>query len=292
MNASEVIAPMEPVAHERIFDSPDYIYQIKWDGVRCLAYSHERLELYNRKKNRRTELYPELVEALSGLPRGTVLDGEIVALNEKGLPDFPRVLKRDLLTGKNTITTAQRMVPVQYIIFDMPFYGGKDLCALPLSERMELLGETVKNAAPIARIDSLEQNGSALFDAVKELGMEGVVAKHKKSPYLPGVKSSEWLKIKVWRDLESDIAGYTDDGRSLVLSIEGRYIGNAGSGLTQAQQKKVVNRSKGTRRLGFPKETEWIAGGLKAKLRYLEWTSEGRLRNPTVLAIFERGEQP
>lgn len=293
MKNIEPIVPMEPITHDAIFDSPDYIYQIKWDGVRCLAYSFdERLELFNRKKNRRTEQYPELVEALSFLPHGTVVDGEIIALNEKGLPDFPRVLKRDLLSSKQSIQKAQRMVPIQYIVFDMAFFQGENICDKPLCERLSILKETVHNTPLIVSIDSIEQNGRELFDAVKSLGMEGIVAKQKLSPYTIGKKSSQWLKIKVWRDIEAEIAGYTEEGRSLVLSLNGQYIGNAGSGMTQAYQKKLKSRDKGLLRKGFPSDTCWIAPGLYAKLRYLEWTSDGRLRNPTILTIYEAGELP
>lgn len=106
MKNTNPITPMEPIAREDIFDSPDYVYQTKWDGVRCLVDSGESIELYNRKKNRRTEQYPELVVALSFLPHDT--DCEIVVLNEKGLPDFPRVLKRDLLSNRQSIHSTMR----------------------------------------------------------------------------------------------------------------------------------------------------------------------------------------
>lgn len=294
------IIPMEPIPHEDIFDSPDYLFQTKWDGVRCLTYAVTGLELFNRRKNRRTEQYPELVEALSFIPPGTVLDGEIVALNEKGLPDFPRILKRDLLKNSQSIKAAQRSVPIQYIVFDMPYLRGDSLCGTPLAERMELLRETVTGKAPIACIDSVERNGSALFHTVKGIDMEGIVAKRKDSRYLIGEKSAQWLKIKAWRDIEAHILGYSEENgafRSLVLGVvlNGalRYIGNASSGLTEAHKKALRQRAIGVPRgAGFPENTKWIAPGLLAKLRYLEWTPAGRLRNPSVSAIFPSGEVP
>lgn len=173
------VAPMEPVRRAEPFDDQNTLFQVKWDGVRALAYAYPGggVRLFNRRLRERTAQYPELCAALSGLPAGTVLDGEIIAPDADGKPDFPRVLRRDLVASPAKIKRAADAVPVRYMAFDLLWLDGQTLCPLPLTERFAALDALTLDSALVHRVESVPQAGRALFAAVQAEGLEGVVAK-------------------------------------------------------------------------------------------------------------------
>ncbi|MCL2433265.1 MAG: hypothetical protein FWD16_01930 [Clostridia bacterium] len=193
--------PMEPAPAPQPFDDPAWLFQIKWDGVRCLAYIDENVRLINRKLNPRTDLYPEIIAALQPMPPGTVLDGEIVVLREDGNPSFYKTLKRDLRTRPPPDLILKSM-PAYYMVFDMPFYKGANLCHMPLEERLITIQQNLPQNSVLKMIDTIMQTGIALFAAAEAHGLEGIVAKRRDSPYIIGTKSPLWLKIKTqnWRE--------------------------------------------------------------------------------------------
>ncbi|GAW92078.1 DNA polymerase LigD, ligase domain protein, partial [Calderihabitans maritimus] len=151
----EKILPMEPVPVREAFDSPEYIFQVKWDGVRCITHVRKDCVLaHNRKLMDRTKQYPELKELSEILQaEQAVFDGEIIVLRERK-PSFPLVLRRDLTTDETTIRRLARKIPVNYMIFDLLYLDGRDMTVLPLRERLEILRKVINPGGTIWITDS------------------------------------------------------------------------------------------------------------------------------------------
>lgn len=298
------IKPMEPVLYHEPFDDPAYVYQVKWDGVRSLAYADGSVRLVNRHLNDRTDQYPEITEALAGLPEGTVLDGEMVALGENGKPDFYRVMKRELCKAPGKIADLRRRVPAFYMVFDVIAWGGEDYTGRPLTERQRRL-EKLNETDHVRVVESVPGRGRALWELVEAQDLEGIVAKRADSPYLIGTKSELWKKIKVWRSLEGLVGGWSEEMgrvRSLALGIreeEGLlYVGNVGTGFTEEQWKAIgeyMRAANGTDAecpfTNRPKDKtlRWAKPELVVTVRYREIGSDGRLRHPVAKEIKTMG---
>ena len=297
------IVPMEPVMHDAPFDSNDYLYQVKWDGVHVLAYiSDDNIQLFNRKKNERTNQFPEIVYELNDIPSGTILDGEVICLNDEGKPDFFRVLKRDQTRNDSKINALTMTHPVHYMIFDMLYYKGESLISQPLSQRLKLLQENIQSSHTLQIVDSVMHNGIALFDTVDKEDMEGIVAKKIDSPYIMGTKSPLWKKIKAWREIDTIVGGWQErDGelRSLLVGIqqdEGLlYVGSVSSGLTFEQRKILKDYFLSTQDnntfINPPSKSNynynWVEPTIGVKVRYLEWSNDNKLRSPSVIDLKE-----
>jgi len=297
------VVPMEPVLADEPFDHEDYIFQVKWDGVRILAYSgKDTLKLFNRRQKERTREFPEIIESLAYLPAGTVLDGEAISLGPDGRPSFFLALKRDQTRNAQMIAQLVKAHPVSYMVFDMLYLEGEGLVEKPLSERQRLLGEVVKESAAVHLVDSIAANGRALFEAVSREGMEGIVAKDARSRYLIGQKSPLWKKVKAWREIDAVAGGWLKrEGqlRSLLVGIPDekglRYIGSVSSGLTGEQRSMLrayfeAGGEHSSPFLNPPDKigVKWAEPGIEVRVRYLEWSSDGMLRNPAVVDMRNR----
>lgn len=201
------------------FDDENYAFEVKYDGVRMTARAAGgEVVLFNRRLNERTRHYPEIVEQVKYLcHRATILDGEIIALSEKGNPDFYRVMKRDRV--ENPAKSFIREAPVYFMVFDIMEYNGSPLYETEYALRREALEtlfarynsarfnsktETEQSALSQAHTipnikltDSLRGDGNALFAAAKQEGLEGIVAKRLDSLYYANSRSRDWLKIKI-----------------------------------------------------------------------------------------------
>lgn len=306
MQIGRPFAPMEPQPFPKPFDDPDWAFQTKWDGVRLLAHlTPGRVHLFNRHLRQRSEQYPEIAAALSSLlpDARAILDGEVIALS-RGRPNFQLLLKRDLATGPRAVKAAIRQIPVYYMVFDLLYWQGKALTGLPFAGRQELLKSLRLDRMQVLITDTLVGTGTALYRAVLETGLEGVVAKRLDSPYLIGKKSRLWLKIKPKRRIIALVSGYTlKNGvvSGLLLGLyDGdrlRYIGRAGSGLREEERRLLarhlpeleVAESPFGRltipagRCGrSPEEVHWVRPLLTVGLEFLEWTEEGLLRHPVI----------
>lgn len=298
------IKPMEPVLYHEAFDDPAYLYQVKWDGVRSLAYTDGGVRLINKHLNERTEQYPEIACSLTYLPDGTVLDGELVALGDGGKPDFYRVMKRELARGSGKIAELTRRVPAFYMVFDIIAWGGEDLTGEALQKRQGRLTEGVRAGEHVQIVESVPERGRALFDTVEKEDLEGIVAKRGDSPYLVGVKSELWKKIKVWRTLDAWVGGWSEEAgriRSLALGIEEEgllYIGNVGTGFSEDTWKAIGEYLRAANPPGTvcpfvnrprDKTLKWARPELVARVRYREIGSDGRLRHPVAVNLKEGG---
>ena len=190
------VLPMLAVA-AKPFDSPEYCFEIKYDGVRALAAVDETgSRLWGRQRADYTARYPEL-DVLRRLPTGTLVDGELVAFAAASQPDLRRLLRRHALTDSWRIRQARHWCPVRYVLFDLLFHAGHCLMTVPLIRRRELLAEVCESLDGLVVFSpAVIGAGTALFQAAMAAGHEGVVAKQLMSVYRPGKRSVTWKKIK------------------------------------------------------------------------------------------------
>jgi bifunctional non-homologous end joining protein LigD len=191
------VVPMLAVAAEP-FASPEYSFEVKWDGIRALAAVDESSwRLWGRERADYTARYPEL-DVLRRLPAGTLVDGELVALDAGGRPDLRRLLGRHGLTDPWRIRQARQWCPVRYVLFDLLYHAGRCLLREPLARRREMLAEMCQtlDSAEVPFSAGVIGAGTAFFQAVVAHGHEGVMAKHLSSAYRLGKRSPAWKKIK------------------------------------------------------------------------------------------------
>lgn len=302
------IRPMEPRHHGEPFQDPRYIFQVKWDGVRYLAFMEGgRLKLQNRRLRVKTRLYPDLAPLAGALgERGGVLDGEIIALGEEGNPSFPQVLRRDLV--KEAAPGLERRIPVYFMAFDLLYLGEENLMGRPLAERLELLEKHLL-VGPAVLLTRTHSDGPGLFKTVEERSLEGMVAKKKDSPYRAGQKTADWLKVKTGRFQDCLLGGYAlKRGRVSTLLVgayrDGAliYLGRVSSGLKEEELSALHRELYPYRRKAPPfanpprlegsLEGVWLEPTLGLKVQYAEWTPDLKLRSPRVKGFlpFEEGD--
>jgi ATP-dependent DNA ligase len=180
------------------FDSPEYSFELKWDGIRALAAVETTgWRMWGRQQADYTTRYPEF-DLLCRLPVGTLVDGELVVCDADGRPDLPRLLGRHGLTGPWRIRHAPQWCPVRYVLFDVLYHAGRCLVRETLARRRELLAEVCQrlDAAEVRFSAGVIGDGKAFYEAAVAQGQEGVMAKHLTSSYRPGRRASAWRKIK------------------------------------------------------------------------------------------------
>jgi bifunctional non-homologous end joining protein LigD len=180
------------------FDSPEYSFEVKWNGIRALAAVETAgWRLWGRERADYTDRYPEL-ELLRRLPAGTLVDGELVAFDADGRPDLPWLLRRHGVADPWRIRQARHWCPVRYVVFDLLYHAGRFLLREPLAQRREVLAEVCHrlDAADVRFSEGVVGQGRALYAAALAQGHEGVMAKHLASSYRPGKRAAAWRKIK------------------------------------------------------------------------------------------------
>ncbi|MBA4607324.1 ATP-dependent DNA ligase [Aeromicrobium sp. Marseille-Q0843] len=276
-----------------------WAYELKWDGIRCVAVvSGEQVRLYSRNHNDVSASYPEIVEELAGLGLDVVLDGEIVALDDKGIPSFGRLQQRMGVTKAGDIERLRRTVPVQLMLFDVLERDGTSLRDLTYDERREALddlgiGSSLVHVPPA--------HGGTLDEAValsRSHKLEGVVAKRRSSTYDPGSRSTDWLKIKNQDTQEIVIGGWrpSSGGRgigSLLVGVpvEGglKYLGRVGTGYSNAERLKLRSLLDPLERATSPfvddvetaasRDATWTTPKLVGEVVYGDWSPAGHLRH-------------
>ncbi|MBL8756399.1 MAG: DNA ligase [Planctomycetes bacterium] len=285
------------------FASPQHLFEIKWDGVRAMAYVERGAwRMHGRRRRDLAGRYPELA-FLAGLPEGTLLDGELVVLQPDGKPDFRGILARENGTAERAAQQAKKL-PVVFVVFDLLYAGGESLMAAPLHVRREaLLGLVAAAGHPrLVASHGVVGDGLSLFAAVKEQGLEGIVAKRLDAPYRPGERGDAWQKIKAVQQVHCLVLGYEPDGerdfKSLIVATdvggELRCVGKVGSGLDdqeRARLRQMLFAARADRPLidpGMP--GRWIAPGLYCTVNFLEWTASGSLRAPVFVALVDEAD--
>ncbi|RYM06058.1 DNA ligase [Sporolactobacillus sp. THM7-7] len=305
MNVDPIV-PFEPVLSDEIPDDAGWTSQIKWDGVRVLTYFDDRkVRLFNRKRNERTLIFPELTDIKSYTSaRSVILDGEVIALNADGKPSFHEVMRRDGVRRLERVDIVRHTVPIYYMVFDVIFYNGDWIHHRPLKERLDLLSRIIE-PNPQVQLVSGQQDGRALFDTVKEHNMEGIVSKRLNSRYVFGGKNDDWRKIKNYKDLVAVIGGVTYRSgivNSLLLGLYDNrhrfyYIGHAGTGkltgsdwdaLTRIVEPLKINRRPFVNRPERSRHAQWIKPSLTVKVQYIEWSDGHTLRQPSIQAFVDQ----
>lgn len=306
---------LEPM-RARVGDLPPgdegWAFEIKWDGVRALLFaSGGRLELTARSGNDVTPRYPELrgIGAALGA-REAVLDGEVVAFNDGGRPDFGRLQRRMHLASESAVRRRMNDTPVAYMAFDLLHLDGRSTVDLPYAERRELL-EDLELEGPHWQTPAYHAgDGQALLGASREQGLEGIVAKRLDSRYEPGRRSGAWLKVKNVRRQEVVVGGWLPGqgarrgrlGALLAGVYESedpdseprlRYVGRVGTGFTEADLTQLAElldplaRQTSPFAAGArpPRDASYCEPGLVAEVGFSEWTHTGTLRAPRYLGL-------
>jgi bifunctional non-homologous end joining protein LigD len=291
--------PMMAVLTAKPFDDDEWLFEVKWDGHRCLADLGTATRLTSRTTRDMTVQFPELIDMHRQLAaRNAVVDGEIVALDRDGRPSFERMQDR-FHRHPEELARNKGRVPVQFLAFDLLWLDGQPLLELPLVERRARLAEVLVETRDIRLSQVVEGAGTAFFEQVKELKLEGIVAKRAASPYRPGVRSPDWRKIKALCLQDCVIVGWTPGkgGRaatlgSLLLAVyDGgrlRYAGNVGTGFTHAfladLQRQLAPLEVPTPMFeGFegtprPRGARFVRPELVCEVEYLKWTQDDKLR--------------
>ena len=306
------IHPMLASSADKPFDSPDWLFEIKWDGYRAIAFIEDgRIRLVSRNQNDLTAQFSELSEIPKFIQaRRVILDGEIVALDDEGRPSFSLMQQRTGFRPGKVRLPKRQGVPVVYYAFDLLYLDGSDLHRVPLERRKQLLQDHLVTSDLLRFSDHYMEKGLALFRAAEQKGLEGIVAKKRDSIYRE-TRSSDWLKIKITQRQECVIGGWTDpEGTrdcfgSLVLGLYDNkrrliHVGHVGSGFDQQSLKAVFAKLKplGTEKNPFCGEIEalrkvhFVRPELVAEVKYSEWTHETaegspKLRAPVFLGLRE-----
>jgi bifunctional non-homologous end joining protein LigD len=269
---------------------PEWVFEEKYDGIRLLAFRDgSRVRLFSRNLIDRSASWPEVAGAVAALPGGDlVVDGEVFAF------DRMRVSRFQLLQ--------QRRNPV-FAAFDLPVLEGRSLMRRPLAERRASLEALLGGArAPLRLSRRLPRDGERAYAIAQERKWEGIIAKRESSPYRPGVRSPDWLKVKLRQQSEFVIGGWTppagartDFGALLVGLFDGerlRFTGKVGTGFTSATLAdlgaKLARLETGTSPFDPAprlRDARWVRPRLVAQIAYAEWTADGKLRQPAYLGL-------
>jgi bifunctional non-homologous end joining protein LigD len=307
----EFIEPMKA----KLVDAPppgEWVYEIKFDGFRALAFRDAGgTRLLSRNNKDFAAKFPEVVDAVSTLPvDDAVIDGEIVALDDKGRSSFQLLQAYD---------SGQERPPIFFYAFDLLRLDGRDLTSRPLAERKAELERVLQDSKGLVRFSlSLGNEAGTLLEQARSLGLEGLIGKRRDSRYEIGQRSGAWIKLKLHREQEFVIGGYTPPGGSrmhfgalLVGIYEGdqlKFAGKVGTGFNAKLLRSLHGRFKEIRRETCPfidlpekrsgrygtgvtaaemKRCHWVRPVLVAQIRFAEWTRDGRLRHPVFLGLRE-----
>jgi len=295
------VAPMLAKLVDAPFSSDEWVFETKWDGVRAICFlNNGKYRFISRNNNEMTSSYPELsgiAEVISA--DQAILDGEIVALDKKGIPRF-QLLQPRFGLKKSPATIKDHTIA--YMIFDLLYYNGYDLTRCDLLSRKDLLQKIIKRSNAVKYSDHIAGRGEDLFEHAEKLGLEGLIAKRSDSQYVHG-RSSQWLKIKTTKRQEVVIAGYTEPRKSrahfgaLILGLyrKGKltYVGHVGTGFNHRSLKQIFELMQPLKRklspfVSVPKTNEpvqWLRPELVAEVKFSEWTDDLSMRHPVFIGL-------
>ncbi len=298
------VEPMLATLTDRPFSDPNWLFEIKWDGVRALArIENGALTLRSRTGVDMDKRYPELAslpDALAG--RQAILDGEIVALDTRGHSDFELLQERMHVRAPSENLLSR--VPVVYFVFDLLYCDGYDLRETPLLDRKQLLHRLLRTSEQFRYSDHQLEHGKELFGLAEQNGLEGIVAKRADSPYV-GNRSPYWVKLKITKTVDAVVGGWSAPRSaalpfgSLLLGLyQGkklRFIGHVGSGFDAKKLKEVASKLQELAAPACPFDTvpetnerpSWVSPVLVARVKFSGWTQEHSLRHPVFLALRE-----
>ena len=304
------VEPMLLLPTSKLPEGAAWMYELKLDGYRAIAFkANGRVQLRSRNNKDFNRKYSQVAEALAALPDETVVDGEVVALDDSGRPSF------NALQNYGTSN-----VPIFYYVFDVVLLSGRDVQSESLAERRDLLRNQVlpRMKDPIRECPELNASLSDVIAAVRAQGLEGVVAKNLNSSYEPGRRSGAWQKMRINKSQEFVIGGYTPGLNSFDAIIFGYYqdgkllyAGRTRNGFTPLLRDQLYKRLRSLETPGCPfanlpekrsgrwglgltaekmKDCRWITPELVGQFEYVEWTPDNHLRHSRFVALREDAE--
>lgn len=308
--APDFVEPMKARLVDTLPGAGDWIYEVKFDGYRALGICNSgRARLVSRNEKDLSGKFPEIVDALARLGvAGSILDGEVVAADEQGRTSFQLLQQAELSRNRPAVA---------YYVFDLPWHAGEDIRDLPLTERKSRLRLVVPENDPVLRFSgSLEGDPKLLLAEAGRLGLEGLIAKHRASTYESGRRSGAWIKLKLVKEQEFVIGGYTEPSGSrthfgaLIVGVyekkKLRFAAKVGSGYTEKELGALHRKLDSLATTGCPfvdlpqsRDTRWgqaitaammgrchwVRPELVCQVRFAEWTGEGHLRQPVYLGL-------
>ena len=276
------------------FDDKDYIYELKLDGIRCLAYIDAKsVNLRNKRNKDVTAIYPELAEMNKCVKKRVILDGELVVLDKDGKPDFYALQRRSLMADSFKIGLSARNAPVQFVAYDIIYFDGQDLTDKPLTERKAILSKAVKEGYNLSVSRYIEEMGTAFFEIAKAQELEGIVAKRKGGLYHIGKRTRDWLKIKVMQDEDLRVLGYQPDEDGKVKDLILGYYDEEGKlqcrgkvylGISEEERRIIENFAMQNRIqkpwFGKYKNAVWLKPQLVGTAHFMHETQSGGMRQP------------
>jgi len=285
--------------------SDDYVFEVKWDGIRAVIFLDEgEVRVHGRNGLDITRQFPELlVPEQAFRATSAVFDGEIVCLEADGRPDFRNVIYRMQQTADGSIERAKAKYPAMCYVFDCLYLDGRAIMNEPLTRRREWLEDAIKKDS-VYRVSQFVEDGAAFFEAVKQMGLEGIMAKQRNSTYQPGKRSEAWLKIKTRQTLECAIIGYTRGkgdrqpsfGALHLAQADGdklKYIGKVGSGFDEDTIRAVFAELNKLTPIARPLKEKtlddarsvWVAPKLMCEVQFASLTKDGILREPVFVRL-------
>lgn len=288
------------------FDSNKHIFEIKWDGTRCITFFNGRdIRLQNRRLVDITYRYPELIQIYKEIEaKNVILDGEIVVFHN-GRPDFNRLQQREHIEDPLRIRILSKTMPATYIVFDILYLNDRSCIQIPLIERKGILKNILKCPSSIIESKFINEKGIAFFKEVVSNGFEGIMAKSINSPYLIGKRSRYWLKIKPRSSKECFIIGYTQGkgersgffgSLAIATLVKGEFIfrGKVGSGFDEEMLKEISSRLKQLEvdkppipNLRKQKGIIWVKPVIRCEVLFQEITGDGLFRAPVFKRLIE-----
>jgi bifunctional non-homologous end joining protein LigD len=283
-------------------DADEWAYEMKWDGVRIIAeVSHGQVRLSSRNGIDVTSTYPELRDLAKAVDGDAILDGEVVALNKAGRPDFGVLQQRMKLTKQGDVERMMRQVPAHYMVFDILQHNGRTLTDEDYTARRSELERVVNPAGAIQVPPAFDGDINAAMTTSRQLGLEGVLAKRRESTYSPGKRARSWLKVKHHLTQEVVIAGWRPGAGSranrigsLLMGIPDgdglRYVGRVGTGFSDRDLDEIGSRLRRLERKTSPlvqieradaKDAHWVSPTLVGEVEFAEWTPTRKLRQPS-----------
>jgi bifunctional non-homologous end joining protein LigD len=280
----------------------NWVYEVKWDGVRAICYIQDgQVRMISRNGNVIDRQYPELSILPHQIKAQTaIIDGEIAALNERGVPSFELLQRRINVADESSVATLARHHPVVFYAFDLLYLDGRDLRGEKLLERKRLLKEVLK-PTDVIRYSEHFTDGAALFEAAKQQGVEGIVGK-KASSFYESRRSGDWVKYKIHASDSFLLCGFTEGERdhfgALVLGIfDGgklKWAGNVGTGFDRKTMKAIYDKLAPLATPKCPlepdknlpkKDVTWVRPELVCEVKFANWTEDGRLRAPVWMGF-------
>ena len=303
------IDPMLATLVAAPFDDPDWLFEVKWDGFRVEAVVDDgEVRLWTRGQQDAARYFGPFLAPSGWIDaRQAIVDGEVIALDDHGEPDFALLQAR--IKGRDDL--AAGIGPFVYEVFDLLHLDGRSLLAEPLEERRRLLGNVLRADPRVRMSESIESDGVAFFEAARQRGLEGIMAKDRHAPYLPGIRTKSWLKVKIRPEQELVVGGWAkgtgravDLGALLVGVYEDgalRYAGKVGAGFTNDTRPDLLTaladlEVEETRFTPPPpravsRSAIWVEPRIVIRAEFAGWTRDGLVRQAAFKG-FDLGKDP